>query len=154
MQTLEIRPAVAADQATVLALAERLVAFELPPGRSRETLLALDARLLCDWFCAPPEGSHLLVAARKGAVVGFALLTRRLDQIDGSRLMHLQALAVDAECAGQGIGRQLITACEALARAAGVAALGLNALSGNAGARRLYRHLGFAEELVSYRKPL
>lgn len=154
MQAATIRAATGADQTTVLMLAERLAEFELPPGRQREQLIELDARLLRDWFAEQPEGGRLLVAERDAAVVGFALLSRRVDQIDGERLMHLQALAVAAECAGHGIGRQLIAACEDISRDVGVSVLTLNAFSNNGGARRLYQHLGFDEELISYRKRL
>lgn len=152
--TVQIRPANTDDHAAVMQLAERLADFELPSGREREQLIELDAEPLRAWFAGQREGCHLLVAELDGAVVAFALLVLRPDPIDASPAMHLQALAVAIECAGQGIGRRLIAACEDLARETGVATLTLNAFSGNGGARSLYRHLGFIEEAVSYRKPL
>jgi ribosomal protein S18 acetylase RimI-like enzyme len=58
-------------------------------------------------------------------------------------LLNLHDIAVAPTHRGRGIGRALIAAAEAEARARGCCKLTLEALEGNAGAITLYRRLGF-----------
>ncbi len=56
---------------------------------------------------------------------------------------HVVGMMVRAEASGQGIGRALLDACIAAARAAGLELLTLSVTSSNAGAIRLYTNRGF-----------
>ena len=59
--------------------------------------------------------------------------------------MLLESGAVHPRAAGQGLGRRLITHCEALARAQGLAEVRLYTNAKMTGNLRLYPHLGYLE---------
>jgi [ribosomal protein S18]-alanine N-acetyltransferase len=56
---------------------------------------------------------------------------------------HLALLAVRADCAGRGIGRQLVEWLEDCARVAGMARITLEARESNVGGINFYKHLGY-----------
>jgi len=62
------------------------------------------------------------------------------DMEDGD--FYLQAIAVDEECRGAGLGSLLMGLVEARARDVGATRLCLDVSSGNTGGRRLYERLG------------
>lgn len=82
-------------------------------------------------------GSHLVIA-RADSTIGFALSRVIVDECE------LMLLAVNAECQRAGIGRDLLDAVIADARAAKVASVFLEVRSGNP-AISLYSSIGFAE---------
>jgi len=91
---------------------------------------------------------RLSVAEAGGRTAGYALvLTRR-----GGRSARLYSIAVDAGCAGRGIGRGLLADAEARARAAGLAEMRLEVRAADARARRFYAAAGYAPvaELPGY----
>ncbi len=83
--------------------------------------------------------SDVPVAERSGAIVGYAMIGFRA----GSRLARIFSLAVDPGCARQGIGRALLEACEARARARGSTAVRLEVRADNRAAIRLYETAGY-----------
>ncbi len=82
-------------------------------------------------------GSHLVIARRDSAV-GFALSRVIVDECE------LMLLAVNAESQRTGIGRDLLEAVIADARAANVVSVFLEVRSGNS-AISLYSSIGFVE---------
>lgn len=80
--------------------------------------------------------------------VGVTLLCARLrflgTHADGD--FYLQAIAVDRELRGEGIGSALMDAIEEQARASGSTRLYLDAAARNEGARRLYERRGMTVE--------
>lgn len=75
----------------------------------------------------------------------FAPLLRILDTMaDGD--FYLQAIAVDSERRGDGVGSVLWDACEERARASGSARLALDVSAKNEGARRFYERRGLTVE--------
>ena len=68
------------------------------------------------------------------------------------RRAHISDLYVEESCRREGVGRALVEAALALARARGLECVTLEVETDNAGARRLYEKLGFRGE--SLRSPL
>ncbi len=75
----------------------------------------------------------------------FAPLMRIIDSIaDGD--FYLQAIAVDEELHGAGVGSVLMDSFEERARASGSTRLSLDVSAKNEGARRLYERRGWTVE--------
>jgi ribosomal protein S18 acetylase RimI-like enzyme len=75
----------------------------------------------------------------------FAPLMRIIDSIaDGD--FYLQAIAVDTEFRGDGVGSILMDSSEERARASGATRLSLDVSAKNKGARRFYEHRGMNVE--------
>jgi ribosomal protein S18 acetylase RimI-like enzyme len=83
--------------------------------------------------------ARLIVAERAGAAVAYVLVLLRR----GSAVARLYSIAVAAGEAGHGIGRRLIAAGEAAARAAGARAMRLEVRADNARAIALYDASGY-----------
>ena len=75
----------------------------------------------------------------------FSPLFRIIDNIADNDF-YLQAMAVDKELRGDGIGSTLMDYVEDRARACGSTRLCLDVSAGNKGARKLYEHRGMAVE--------
>jgi GNAT superfamily N-acetyltransferase len=76
--------------------------------------------------------------------VGIATCFRGFSTFAARPLLNLHDLSVIPEYRGQGIGRLLLAAVEAKARALGCAKVTLEVLEGNVSARRLYEAFGLA----------
>jgi [ribosomal protein S18]-alanine N-acetyltransferase len=81
----------------------------------------------------------LFVAEDAEGLLGYALVFLRRN----GRLARLYSIAVDRRARGQGVGRALLSACEALAEREGREALRLEVRLGNRRAIALYRRLGY-----------
>ncbi|HUD43492.1 MAG TPA: GNAT family N-acetyltransferase [Dokdonella sp.] len=152
---IRIRLARADDDAFVLALAERFVAFELPPWRRRGECLAGIRRELARHLAEQPPGSHLFVAEDDaGTRVGFLHLQLTVDTLSGAANAHICDLAVAPGLDGRGIGSRLLAEAEAWARHHRCRHLTLAVFPGNEAARALYGRRGFGVELLRMVKPL
>ncbi|MDP2055697.1 MAG: GNAT family N-acetyltransferase, partial [Acidobacteriota bacterium] len=69
-----IRPAQPADRDFVLALADRLVSFDVPAFRTKDELAEGDRRALAEWFRDPKPDEALFVAELNGRPAGCAYL--------------------------------------------------------------------------------
>jgi ribosomal-protein-alanine N-acetyltransferase len=87
------------------------------------------------------KASHrpLLVARSLGQVIGYVLISMKAH----SRSARVYSLAVSAESARRGIGRELLHAAERYARAHGRASLRLEVRYDNSSAINLYQKLGY-----------
>jgi len=130
MVAISIRPAVAADQKALEALQWR--ASLNNPG-DREALLANPDAIALP--IAQIEAGGVYVAEVDGDCMGFAAI---LPREDGD--FDLDALFVEPEAWGQGIGRALVVYCCALAKNS--AAVSLHVV-GNPHAEGFYRACGF-----------
>jgi len=83
-----------------------------------------------------------LVAERDGAVAGYLMAWRVVDQL------HVLNLAVAPACRRSRVGAALLAAAVAEARRAGLVEVTLEVRPGNLAARALYRAFGFREEGV------
>lgn len=151
---LAIRGAVAADRDFVLALADRLVSFEVPAFRTKDELAEGDRRALAEWFRGPKPGEALFVAGHDGRPAGCAYLVTLVDYFNERPHAHLSVLAVTAEAEGKGVGSALLDQSEAWARERGSDRLSLSALVTNSRARAFYERRGYAGEHIRYVLPL
>lgn len=90
-------------------------------------------------------GAFSLLAMDGEDAVGLANCLTGFSTFAARPLVNIHDLAVAADRRGQGIGRQLMQAIEAEARARGACKITLEVLSGNRTARALYADLGFRE---------
>jgi ribosomal protein S18 acetylase RimI-like enzyme len=132
-----IGPAASADAAAILPLMRDFHVHErLAMGPPEERALH---QLLAD-----PSRGTLLVARGPGALLGYVVVgfgfSIEFQGVDA----FVDELYVDPAHRGQGIGRRLLEAAEASAKAAGVVAFHLEVDHANPDARRLYESLGYA----------
>lgn len=149
-----IRPAQPGDRDFVLALADRLVSFDVPAFRTKDELAEGDRRALAAWFRDPKPDEALFVAEIEGRQAGCAYLVTQVDYFNERTHAHLSVLAVTAEAEGKGIGSALLDRSEAWARERGSDRLTLSALVTNSRARSLYERRGFTGEYIRYVLPL
>jgi len=149
---MEIRPARVADRDAILSLTDRFAEFALPAWRTQDEINAGTRRHVERALAAPSDSSEVLVALDDGRVVGFAWMLVVQDFYRGVDVAKLSEIAVLED--GKGIGSALMSEAEAWARTRHLSILVLNVMSGNARARRLYEHRGFAPEYTMMAKPL
>lgn len=85
------------------------------------------------------EDAEILIAELEGEVIGYSVCWAVGDQAE------LGNLAVAEEARGRGVGRRLLEAAMARARARGAAEIFLEVRASNLDAQRLYRSYGFDE---------
>ena len=155
-----IRSAHPGDREFVLAMADRLVSFDVPAFRSKDELAEGDRRALAAWFDrqeavrATETDEALYVAEVDVRQAGCAYLVTLVDYFNQRPHAHLSVLAVTAEAEGRGVGSALLDRSEQWARERGSDRLTLSALVTNARARALYERRGFAGEYIRYVLPL
>ena len=105
-----------------------------------------------------PDTAVFVCPRESGGLCGFAEVATR-PYIDGCRtspVAFLEGWYVDPDRRGAGVGRVLVDAVEAWARAPGLEELGSDARVSNEPSHRAHQRLGFieVERAVRYRKPL
>ena len=150
-----IRLAHADDDEFILAVAERLTGFELPPWRKRsETLAGIRADIARHLRELPPA-SHLFVAEDEdGERLGFLHLQTQKDFFTGALNCHIADLVVAPEHDSRGVGGALVAFAEQWAREHRCRHMTLAVFPGNERARRLYEHHGYGHELIRMAKAL
>ena len=151
---LLVRSAIAEDRAFVLALADRLVSFDVPAWRSKDELVAGDRRALEEWFDGSKADEAMFVAELDGQPAGCAFLVTLVDYFNQRPHAHLSVLAVTEAAEGHGVGSALLERSAEWAREQQSDRLTLSALVTNARARALYERRGFAGEYIRYVLPL
>jgi phosphinothricin acetyltransferase len=142
--TVEIREAVEADLEVVLALSNALIPVDATAWTER--LETLDERRA--WFAHKRDaGLPVLVATVDGAVVGFATYGEFRDNAkwEGYRFTAELTIHVAGDRHGSGVGRALMEALIARARADGLHTLVAAIDSANEGSIRFHERLGFVE---------
>ncbi len=147
-QPVDIRPLTEADRAAWEPLWDGYLAFynaTLPPGTTDATW-----RRLLD----PAEPMFALGASMNGRLLGIVhyIFHRSTWSIGG--YCYLQDLFVSEEARGAGLGRALIEAVYAEARAKGVGRVYWLTHDSNAVARRLYDMVAENAGFIQYRKAL
>jgi ribosomal protein S18 acetylase RimI-like enzyme len=174
-----IRLAHADDDEFILDLADRFVAFELPPWRKRSETLAGIRTDIARHLRDLPPASHLFVAevepgdsrARashggraedtpgmaSGEIVervGFLHLQTQTDFFIGVLNCHISDLVVAPEHDGKGVGSALLRYAERWAKEHRCRHVTLAVFPGNERARKLYEHHGYGVETIRMAKPV
>jgi len=143
-----LRPAGPADLEALVRLLGVLFSIEADfrPDRARQRRGLL--RMLDD-----PARRLVLVAEAGGAVIGMVTVQLVVSTAEGGASGLVEDLVVDATHRGAGVGRHLLEAAEAWARARGATRLQLLADAGNAPALEFYARLGWSRtRLVCLRR--
>ena len=160
---VSIRSALPSDRQFVLALADRLVSFDVPAWRPKAELIEGDRRALEGWFDTRlrqgsgeggSDGEAMFIAELDGVPAGCAYLVTLIDYFNERPHAHLSVLAVTAEAEGKGVGTALIDESVVWAKQRQSDRLTLSALVTNSRARSLYERKGFAGEYIRYVLPL
>ncbi len=152
MSDLSIRPVTAADFHAWLPLWNGYNAFY---GRLGPT--ALDPAVTqVTWarFFAAGEPVHALLAEADGEVLGLAHYLFHRNTILINHACYLQDLFTVPEARGRGVGRALVQAVAAAARAAGSPRLYWHTHESNARARKLYDAVAKDTGFIVYRMDL
>jgi GNAT superfamily N-acetyltransferase len=150
---IHIGAATAADEMTLVALAARLTAFDLPLWRRPDDIATADAREMMEAVRAASPGSEVFVAERGGVPVGCLHVLETTDFF-GTRHAHISVIATTEAAEGSGVGRALLEHAEAWARSRGHSLLTLNVFVANERARRFYERAGLVPEMLKYTKPI
>jgi ribosomal protein S18 acetylase RimI-like enzyme len=104
---------------------------------------------------ADPQGCCLLVAERRGTVVGMVSLLASVSTALGARVAWLEDLVVAPEQRRRGVGRRLLQAAVAEARRRGWRRVSLLTDADNAASQALYQAQGFiASPMRPYRRKI
>lgn len=138
------RPASAADLPALLGLLQQLAAIEdnsaLDPAALRRGLTLL---------LEQPEAAAF-IAEHDGSPVGMACAQLLVSTARGGRVAMVEDVIVERKFRGRGVGRALLVAAEAWARAQGCHRLQLLADHGNAAALAFYARLGFGRTRMAW----
>ncbi len=152
---LHFRLAEAGDEAFMLAMAERLLSFELPPWRKHKEALAQMRAELRRILRDEPPGSYLYIAEDDaGEAAALLHLQKSSDLLSGKTTVHLAELAIPAAREGQGLGQALLDWAAHWALEHGAAVLTLNVFPGNTRARALYERAGLQTDMIRMVRPL
>lgn len=138
---VEIRPAEAADSAAIFALLKGFATSFTPERAAFEHSLGEVLREDAAW---------LGVAVQDGAVIGYCLGFDHTTFFANGRIAWVEEITVQADLRGQGIGRALMDAFEAWARARGNRLIALATRR----AAPFYAALGYEESATYFRKLL
>jgi GNAT superfamily N-acetyltransferase len=148
-----------ADEGAAVSFIEGLQKFE----RRFESNRRIDAQVGADYFRdlmkrVTDNDGRVFIAEQHGAAVGWAVFLIEQDAVyiveNERRTGYVAELFVQEHVRGTGIGKALIAACEAQARASGLKVLMIGVLPKNARARAVYLGAGFAPYSEQLRKYL
>lgn len=124
-------------------------------GRSADTALPDEfTRIAWSRFLDPTEPMHALVAERDGRLIGLAHYLFHRSTTNPADSCYLQDLFTTGQARGLGVGRALIEAVYANARAAGAARVYWQTHETNAVAMQLYDKVAQKSGFIVYRQAL
>ena len=147
--TPHIRLAHADDDEFILALAARLVEFDLPAWRKRSETLNGIRNDIARNLRELPAATHLYVAEDEdGERLGFLHLQTQKDFFTGVLNCHISDVIVAPEHDGKGVGTALLEFAERWAKEHRCKHLTLAVFPANARAQALYERHGFGVETL------
>jgi GNAT superfamily N-acetyltransferase len=150
---VRIRAARSSDGDFIAALSSRFAECDVPPWRTKDEIVNGTARRLAVALeRGNTDDSAIFIAENHGGALGFAWTVIIDDFYTGEPVGKVSEIAVTRS--GGGAGKALMQACEQWAREAGARLMVLNALEGNAYARRFYALRGYAPEYTTFAKLL
>ena len=136
---MTIREAVPEDGPALLELIRQL-------GETDHPGPAASMRFLQSALGHPALG--VLVVEEGGRTEGFLSYTVRPNLYHGAEAGHIDELVVDTRARGRGLGTALLAEFLDRMQRRGCAEVSVGVLPGNEGAQRLYRAMGFTEEVL------
>lgn len=137
------------DYDALLKLLPQLADFEIPIRRVAKDLWEGDAALLKEVLEKKSRVTFADVAVDSNdQIQGVILVTMREEILSHEPSAHLEAIVVNPDARGQGLGRRLLKRTEKRVRELGAISLTLHVFSNNSRARSLYRSYGFDEEML------
>lgn len=149
---MRIRPATPDDRVFLFSLTHRLALVGRSPWRAAGDLVTFQERFIAESIDKP--GAVTLVAEEAEDRLGFITVEPSEDAVTGAPVGYVSLLAVTAHAEGRGIGAQLVTAAENHGRSRSWQALSLEVFASNDRGRAFYSRQGFAEDMLTLRKPL
>jgi GNAT superfamily N-acetyltransferase len=134
--TLQIRPAIEPDAATILRFVRELAEYEREPDAVKATEETLAHALF-----GPDPAAEALIAESGGQPIGFALFFRNFSTWTGRRGIYLEDLYVTPDARGSGAGKALLAALAKLAVERGCARFEWAVLDWNEPAIGFYKSL-------------
>ncbi|MEM9148552.1 MAG: GNAT family N-acetyltransferase [Pseudomonadota bacterium] len=134
--TIAIRPVASADAQGLVSMVHGLAAHHGDSAALGPEAVLRDA-------LGEPPWVRVLVAAGAEALVGYAALLPLAKFQDGERGLEIHHLWVEAAHRGQGVGRALIDAAVAEARALGCGSVTIGTHADNHEAQARYLAMGF-----------
>ena len=124
-------------------------------GKSRDSAAVNPAYAKAFAAIDADPNQQLLVAELEGRVVGIAQLSfiPGLSR-GGAWRCNVEAVRIASDLRGQGLGAQLMQACEERARERGCSLLQLTSDVSRVDAHRFYRGLGYVDSHVGFKKPV
>jgi ribosomal protein S18 acetylase RimI-like enzyme len=142
------------DEVQVLALADELAAFPVPPWRTAREIQRADDGVIRETLRSEAPGTVAFVADGPHGLDGAVCLTTQVDYFTGEAVAHIEVLTVAPGARGRGVARALMHAAETWASTSGLRRISLNVWVQNQRARGLYEHLGYGPETMHYLKEL
>jgi GNAT superfamily N-acetyltransferase len=154
-QTIDGRPAEAADAPFITGLAGRLAEVSRLPWLPREATDRFAASGCQEATAAIGQSGHaVLVASRAAERLGFVHAQLDESAFTDQAVGYVSVVAVTAAAAGSGVGRRLMAAAEEWARQQGCRLITLEVFARNTAARAVYARLGYQEQTLKLAKQL
>ena len=147
--TLHIRAAILSDREILAAMMPQLANFAIPDSREPQHLWQGDLNMLNATLRGGTTNTFVdVLIAGDRQIVGLVMVTMCKELLSEQPSAHLEALVVDPEMRGQGLGHKLMQHAEDRVRQRGAQSLTLHVFSTNLAARKLYDSRGFDSELI------
>lgn len=147
MNKLILRQALLTEQASLLALEQKVIEAERPYNAA---IKSADASYYDLGHLIADQQSCLLVAELNGTIVasGYAQIRTSKQSLQHDRHAYLGFMYVNPECRGLGINKQIIDQLIQWSKDKGVMDFYLDVYQGNQAAIRAYEKAGFVKSLV------